>query len=271
MRLLGAAVAGLLPLVAAAAAPAMPPHLDADGQAEFRAYATAPGHRAFAIAPGGAYGWTAEQGAATAAEAEALARCQANTAQKCVSYSVDGQIVFDAKAWPKAWGPYLNAAQAHKAPVGRELGQRFPDIAYAAGSVSSLRGKVAILHFWAAWCGPCRREMPDLQALYERIKKRPDIVLLPLQVREKFEVSQRWAAEQGIRLPLVDSGSAGSGDAQFRLASGGQVADRTIASVFPTTYVLDRHGVVIFSHTGPVHDWRQYEAFLLDAAARSGK
>lgn len=271
MRIAGALAFGLLPLVAAAAAPALPPHLDADGQAEFRAYAAAAGHRAFAVAPGGAYGWTAEQGAAAAAEAEALARCQANTAQKCVSYSVDGQATFDAKAWPRLWGPYLNAAQAQKAPVGREVGQRFPDIAFAAGSVSQLRGKVAILHFWAAWCGPCRREMPDLQVLYERIKKRPDIALVPLQVREKFEVSQRWAAEQGIRLPLVDSGSAGSGDAHFRLAGGGQIRDRDLATVFPTTYVLDRHGVVVFSHIGPVPDWRQYEAFLLDAAARSGK
>jgi hypothetical protein len=35
--------------------------------------------------------------------------------------------------------------------------------------------------------------------------------------------------------------------------------------------VLDRHGVVVFSHTGPVSGWLQYLPFLRDVAARSGK
>lgn len=260
----------------AGAAPALPPHLDPDGQAEYRTFLEAPAHRAFAVAPGGAFGWSAQKGAATEAEAEALARCQANTRQKCASYAVDRQTVFDAKAWSKLWGPYATAEQARRAPVGREVGQRFPDLAFNAPgggkrSVSGLRGKVTILHFWGSWCGPCRREMPDLQKLHEKIRGRKDVSLVLLQTREPFDVSQRWAAGQGIKLPLFDSGSAGEGDDRFQLAGGDKIRDREIAARFPTTYVLDKHGVVLFANVGPVYDWRQYEPFILDAVARSGK
>jgi thiol-disulfide isomerase/thioredoxin len=261
---------------AVAPEPAFPPHLDADGQAEYRAFLEAPAHRAFAVAPGGAFGWSAEKGAGGEAEAEALARCQANTRQKCVGYAVDRQTVFDANAWPKLWGPYAGAEQAQRAPVGRDVGQRFPDVAFssvagARQSVAALRGKVVILHFWGSWCGPCRREMPDLQKLYERIRSRQDVALILLQTRESFAVSQRWAAAQRIRLPLFDSGSGGEDDDRFRLAGGAAIRDREIAARFPTTYVLDKRGVVVFANVGPVHDWRQYEAFILDAAARSGR
>ncbi|MDP2792621.1 MAG: redoxin domain-containing protein [Sulfurisoma sp.] len=265
-------LAAMLALPAWAGVP--PPHLDSEGQAEYREFIKAPEHRAFAIAPGGAFGWVAEKGARDEAEAEALARCQANTKQKCVPYAVDRRTVFDARRWPKLWGPYVTAEQARRAPAGREVGQRFPDLAFVAASggksnVGALRGKVAILHFWGSWCGPCRREMPDLQKLYERIRGRRDVALVLLQTRERFDVSRRWAAGQGIGLPLYDSGSNGEADDRFRLSDGGNIRDREIAARFPTTYVLDRHGVVVFSHVGPVHDWRQYEAFILDVAARS--
>ena len=166
--------------------------------------------------------------------------------------------------------------EARRATVGRALGQRFPDIAFAsadgkAGSVAALRGKVAILHFWGSWCGPCRREMPELQKLHERLRKRKDVALALLQVREPFEASRRWAEGQGIRLPLFDSGSTGTKDDRFRLGDGGTLPDREVAAIFPTTVVLDKRGIVIFSHVGPVHRWPEYEAFVLDAAARSGR
>jgi len=274
--LTGLLFATVAPAPTFAVAPAISPQLGTDGQAGYRAFLDASAHRAFAIAPGGAFGWSAEKGSAAEAEAEALARCQANTRQKCVAYAVDRQTVFDARAWPKLWGPYATTEQAKHAPVGRNVGQRLPDLAFttpggAKKSLAGLRGKVSILHFWGTWCGPCRREMPDLQRLYKRIHARHDVALVLLQTRERFDVSQQWASKQGIRLPLFDSGSTGEDDDHFRLASGAKIRDREIAALFPTTYVLDKHGVVVFANVGPVHDWPGYEAFILDAAARSGK
>lgn len=156
------------------------------------------------------------------------------------------------------------------------LGERFPDLAYtdAKGgrrSVAGLAGKVALLHFWGSWCGPCRRELPDLQRLHDSLKDRRDIVFVLLQVREPFAASQRWAATQRLRLPLYDSGAQNDMDGTLRLADGTTTRDRDIAPSFPTTYIVDRRGSIIFSHVGPVADWSQYRRFLLDAAQRSGR
>jgi len=260
----------------AIAAPAMPPHLNPSGQTEFREYLESHNHRAFAVAPGGAWGWTAAEASAKAAEDKALAICQGQTSQRCVSYAIDDKTVFDAVAWSRLWGPYANAVQARRATVGREPGQRMADLAFvdAKGtrrSVSSLKGKVVVLHFWGTWCPPCRQEMPELQKLQTAMAGKSDIVFTVLQAREKFEVSRLWAERQGIALPLADSGASGDDDAEFRLAGGGRIRDREIASRFPTTYVLDKRGLIVFSHVGPVHDWPQYEAFLRDVAERSGR
>jgi thiol-disulfide isomerase/thioredoxin len=276
LRLLVPLLAAVLPAPTFPAVSDMPPHLGADGAAEYRSFLAAAAHRAFAIAPGGAFGWVEGKGGRDDAEAAALANCQDNTVQKCVLYASDKQTVFDAKRWPQLWGPYLTAAQARQAAAGVAPGQRFPDLEFATArgektNLSRLRGKVTIVHFWGSWCGPCRREMPELQALHRKIEKLPDVALVAMQVRESFAVAQRWAAGQGLQLPLFDSGATGDTDTELRLAGGGRMRDRGIASSFPTTYVLDKHGVVVFSHVGPVHGWAQYEPFLRDAAAHSGK
>jgi thiol-disulfide isomerase/thioredoxin len=267
-------ISGLLLMAIAGvvfAAPTMPPHLGPSGQDEYRDFLEAADHRAFAIAPGGAWAWASGKATAKAAEEEALAVCQGQTEQRCVSYAVDERVVFDAAAWPKLWRPYASAARAKKAAVGRERGQRMHDLAYkdAQGKqrqLSSLRGKVVVLHFWGAWCPPCRREMPDLQKVQQALVGRNDVAFVILQAREKFEVSRQWAERQALTLPLADSGSTGDDDPNFHLADGGKIKDREIASRFPTTYVLDRNGLVIFSHVGPMHEWSQYEVFLRDIA-----
>ncbi len=254
----------------------MPPHLNPSGQTEYREFLEAANHRAFAVAPGGAWGWASAEPSAQAAEDKALAICQGQTPQRCVSYAVDEKTVFDVVAWPRLWRPYASASQAKRATLGRERDQRLADLAYtdAKGvhrNLSALKGKVVVVHFWGAWCPPCRQEMPELQKLRKALADQPDIAFVVMQAREKFDVSRQWAERQGIDLPLVDSGSTGDGDTQFQLAGGGRIKDRDIASRFPTTYVLDKNGLVLFSHIGPVHDWLQYEAFLRDAAGQSGQ
>lgn len=246
------------------------------GQAAYREYQNAPDHRAFAIAPGGAWGWHSAADSQDIAEDQAIDACRANTQQKCALYASDGRVVFDAKSWPRLWGPYATAADAAKAGTGRELGQHLFDIAYrtaqgASSSLGKLRGKVVLVHFWGSWCAPCRREMPELARLGKALAERRDIAFVLLQVREPIAVAKRWATDQRLEVPLSDSGSSGEDDAQLRLAGGGTFPDREIARSFPSTYVLDKHGLVIFSHVGPVHDWSQSEAFLRDAAKRSGK
>ena len=92
-----------------------------------------------------------------------------------------------------------------------------------------------------------------------------------LQVREPFADSLDWARARGFEsLPLYDSGVYGPEDTGLRVSGGGLLADRYLARAFPSSYVLDRNGVVVFARAGAVEDWSAYLPFLRDAAARSG-
>lgn|SRR5574340_22865 len=252
------------------------PHLDSRGREGFREFLSAGEHRAFVIAPGGAWAWKSEEVSADSAIEAATRVCQRSTEQPCVPYGVDDQVVFDAKGWAKLWGPYSTRAEAARAKTGRERGNRFPDLAIKSPAgkpmkLSDLRGKVVVLHFWGTWCPPCRHEMPELQKLHQGLGVSSDIQLVLLQVREDLATARRWAGRQRIDLPLYDSGIRDAGSELLPLASGKAIRDRELATVFPTTYVLDKHGIVVFSHIGPISGWPQYLPFLRDAAARSGK
>ncbi len=251
------------------------PHLDSAGREGYRDFLIFDKHRAFAIAPGGAWSWKGGETSAESAEQGALKTCRENTDQNCVLYAVDDKVVFDGTAWSRLWGPYLNRAQANQARTGLNRGERFYNLAFrnAAGkpmALSDLQGKVVLLHFWGSWCSPCRREMPELQQLQRALGKAADIQMVLLQVREDFATARGWAHQQRLQLPLYDSGAKGAND-MLSLAEGKSIHDRHIAEVFPTTYILDKHGIVLFSSIGPVSHWSQYLPLLRDAAARSGK
>lgn len=252
------------------------PHLDKSGKNSYQEFLMSNKHRAFAISPGGTWGWKGGESSPEAAAEEALLACQLETEQKCVLYASNDNLVFDNKVWATLWGPYLNQVSAKHSPVGTERGARFYDLAFkdAAGKtkrISELRGKVVLLHFWGSWCPPCQRELPELQKLQQSLRKSPDIKMVLLQVREDFSTSRKAIAHQQLNLILHDSGSKNTTDDTLRLSDGRTLHDRDVAAVFPTTYILDKQGIVLFSHTGPVSDWLEYLPFLRDAASKSGK
>ena len=57
----------------------------------------------------------------------------------------------------------------------------------------------------------------------------------------------------------------------MQLADGSTLPDRTLAQVFPSTYVLDKHGVVVFAITGAARAWEEYLPLLQDVVSHSGQ
>lgn len=252
------------------------PHLDSAGKDAYRKFLAAEKHRAFVIAPGGAWSWKAEDDAAESASAAALQSCETATGLSCLLYAVNDKVVFDEKAWSQLWGPYQSRAEAIRAYIGKERGDRFFNLAFknATGKsmkLSDLKGKVVVLHFWGSWCPSCLREMPELQQLYSALDTTSDIRMVLLQVRENFSVGQQWMQKQQLNLPLFDSRVKNIEPDSLTQASGRAIKDREIAAAFPTTYILDKHGIVVFSHVGSVSNWMEYLPLLRDVAERSGK
>ncbi len=70
---------------------ATPPELSAKGRLAFEAYLAARSHRAFAVAPDGAYGWRSGRDTASDAEEEAAAACESHTSRSCRVVNIDGR------------------------------------------------------------------------------------------------------------------------------------------------------------------------------------
>lgn len=100
----------------------------------------------------------------------------------------------------------------------------------------SVKGKVVILHFWQVGCSSCKLEMPAMDELYGK-HRRKGLEVLAVNVGQKKEVVRTFAAELGVSYPLlIDPDEKGS-----RLFG---VTD------VPRTYVIDRNGIVRYRIIG---------------------
>jgi thiol-disulfide isomerase/thioredoxin len=103
--------------------------------------------------------------------------------------------------------------------------------------LSSYKGKVIILNFWATWCGPCKAEIPDLVTLQQQY--RDDLVVLGFSVDDTPEKMKPYAAEYKINYPLL----VGNGREDVQDAYGPLWG-------IPVSVIIDREGKIARKHSG---------------------
>jgi thiol-disulfide isomerase/thioredoxin len=121
-------------------------------------------------------------------------------------------------------------------------------------ALSRYRGSPLVLNFFASWCGPCRKELPDFEAVHQRIGDRVQIVGINTSETDPAEAAS-LLAETGVSFPvLVDR----PGDLYAALE----------ASVMPSTVFVDARGEVVDVHFGAL-DAAELTA-AIDAAFGTG-
>jgi thiol-disulfide isomerase/thioredoxin len=140
-------------------------------------------------------------------------------------------------------GPMIVAFAGRKTPPAfiSRVGQVMPDFELVdlqgrTWHLADLKGKTTFVNVWATWCPPCRKELPHLQRLYERVKDRPDVVLLTMNVDETTSKVRPFLSRNGYTFPVVFA------DDYVRTQLG--------ATGIPRNWVLDANGVLRFDEVG---------------------
>ncbi len=132
----------------------------------------------------------------------------------------------------------------------KEISGKMPDFTLDSTSgenvrLEELRGQVVMLNFWATWCGPCRQEMPALEALYQRYSK-AGFTILGINVENSTNADKKteidkFVTEKQLTFPVLY-------DNQKTVTS---ILEKQFLGKnmgMPTTVFLDRSGNARFLH-----------------------
>jgi peroxiredoxin len=119
-------------------------------------------------------------------------------------------------------------------------------------SIEDYRGKVILVNNWATWCPPCKTEMPELQAYYTT-HDAEGFVVLAIESGESSDQVASFAKEYGMSFPVW-------------LDPQGKALENFQNWNLPSSYVIDRDGIVRLSWTGAINQptMEQYVTPLLE-------
>ena len=145
--------------------------------------------------------------------------------------------------------PYISNAPKDSAgspppnlPVKPAPGYTAPDFSLEqAGdgadiTLSELRGQPVIVIFWATWCGYCQKSLPILQAAYSQYHD-SGLVVLGIDELESSKKVLKAGQNMGLTFPLL-------------LDLRGKIQGKYTVTGYPTTFFIDRSGVISGKHTG---------------------
>ncbi|MBF0318571.1 MAG: TlpA family protein disulfide reductase [Nitrospirae bacterium] len=128
---------------------------------------------------------------------------------------------------------------------GELLGQAAPDFSLKSInggtiSLSSYRGKVVLLNFWATWCAPCKEEMPSMNMLYHKYKNN-GLVVLAASTDNSAAAVERFVSRHHLAFPVLLDSDMKVAKAKYRI------------NAQPTTFLIGKDGTVINKYFGSVN------------------
>jgi peroxiredoxin len=113
-----------------------------------------------------------------------------------------------------------------------------PDLDGKPHRLSDLRGKVVLVNFWATWCPPCRREMPSMERLSQRLKDQPFVILGVNQQEDPEQVFVFTAqVDPSPNFPILFDRNS-------------KVANAWGVLGLPASFIVDKQGRVVYRAMG---------------------
>lgn len=133
-------------------------------------------------------------------------------------------------------------------------GQEAPDFALPLTDGTEARlsellkdKEVVVLNIFASWCVPCKKEFPEMEKTYQKYKDKMEIVAVTGDPDDTMDVMAKYKEEHGLSFPVG-------------------MKNETIESLkvggFPTTYIIDRNGKIVFSQSAAFASGEEFEKIV---------
>jgi len=128
-------------------------------------------------------------------------------------------------------------SHSSSAQIGKKAAEfSLPAVNGETVTLQSFRGKVVLLNFWATWCGPCREELPELARVQEKFRQR-GLAVVAVTVDNELENVRSFLKKYDIKLQALCDKKK-------------KVANAYAVEKMPSSYLIDRTGVIRFIHRG---------------------
>jgi DsbE subfamily thiol:disulfide oxidoreductase len=117
---------------------------------------------------------------------------------------------------------------------------RLPLVGGGELDLETYRGRPVLLNFWATWCEPCRAEMPVFERAQQQYRDQ-GLVVLGVDMQERDDEIQAFLGQLGVTFPSLADRT-------------GEVTRQWRATGLPTTFLIDRNGIIRDVRVGPFTD-----------------